>query len=164
MEETGATEEEKLDRDRLKLEIGVRVAKLNSLCSIDFIADVLDLIENTGYTLLNSDAFGISFSIRSAESYFTGKCNRKDVPEPLKTYAMQYATADFLSKKLASGKIEIDGIDLSSVIVTSIEEGDTKTQFDKSGTDRTAFENCINYLKNAAEIDGVIQCYTKVRW
>lgn len=157
-------EKESFDRNKLVLEIGVRTAKLNSLSGIDFINDVLDFIENIGYTLLNSDVFGISFSIINAEDYFTSKCNRNDVPAALYSYALQYVAGDFLSKKLASGNLEIGTLDLSSAILTSIEMGDVKESFDKSSSDRTALDSALQYFRNAAEKEGVLKCHTKVRF
>ena len=155
---------ETFDRNKLVLEIGTRTAKLNSLSGIDFTNDVLDFLENTGYTLSNSDVFGIAFSIVNAESYFTSKCNRADVPTALYSYALQYVAGDFLEKKLSSGNLELGELDLSSTILTSIEMGDVKESFDKSSSDRTALETTLNYFKNAAEKDGVLKCYTKVRF
>lgn len=154
---------ETFDRNRLVAEIGVRTATLNNLSSVAFTNDVLDFLENTGYTLSNSDVFGISLSIINAESFFTSKCNRNDIPTALYSYALQYVAGDFLSRKLSSGNLNIGELDLSTAILTSIEMGDVKESFDKS-TDRTALESALQYFKYAAEKDGVLKCHTKVRF
>ena len=161
---TEETTEETFDRTKAIQEIGVKTAKLVSLSCVSFISDVLELIETTGYKLKQSDCFSIALAIKDAEFYFCSKCNRENVPAALITYALQRVVGTFLNSKLQSGSLEIGSIDLSSTILTSIEMGDVKESFDKAGSDRVYFEKAIEHLRNSAEKDGVLKCYTKVRF
>lgn len=129
--------------------------------SESFYEMVLKRLVFLGYKINSDDAWSICFSIQKVENHIKNFCNILTIPDGLLQIAADRVCGEFLFAKKQSGQLDIDSIDLSSV-VTSIREGDTDVSFNNNTSDETRFNQLLDYMINAGESDFI--CYRRLKW
>ena len=128
---------------------------------VETIEAILKRLVSFGYALNEVDSWMICFAIQKTENHIKNSCNTSAIPEGLLNTAVDMICGEFLYTKKQSGKLEIDGLDLTSAI-KSISEGDTTVQFADGSSDVDRFDALLNYLLHNGEGDFV--CYRRLKW
>lgn len=88
--------------------------------------DIIDRLEQLGYTATESDSAQIDFELQKIINYVINNFTRKDVPEILDPRIIDRVCSDFLYYKKNSGSLE--GFNYDAVI-KQIKEGDTSITY-----------------------------------
>lgn len=109
-------------------------------------------LEALGYGLESGDEALLQFCVLRAEDEIRRECNRQEVPKELDEYAGWLGCAEFLSAKLATGRLE--GMEeLNYGAVTSIREGDVQVSYavNEASTAEGRLEAFITSLRGEKE-------------
>ncbi|SDF61816.1 hypothetical protein [Sporomusa acidovorans] len=120
--------------------------------------DVSQRLQSFGYTPTDADSWMLSFCISKVESHIKNNCNVAEVPEGLRSVAVDMACGEFLFGKKQSGQAV--GIDFEAV-VKSIAEGDTTITFDSKNSAEAKYDALITYLMHR-EMD--FSAYRCIKW
>lgn len=121
--------------------------------------DVTARLASFGYIVESADAWVLDFIITKVQEYIKADCNLSTVPEGLYSVAVDMAAGEFLLSKKSSGQLQ--GFDLSA-IERSIQEGDTRIEFDVTYTPEKRLDVFINYLLNYGK--GSFAAYRCLKW
>lgn len=105
--------------------------------------------------------FTLAFSIRKAETEVLDYCHIDTVPQRLYAMLCDRACGQYLHALRQTGKLELDGLDLSGVF-TSLSEGDVKIDFDKGTSDGTRLDVLLERMMHSGKDQ--LQCYRKIRF
>lgn len=117
-----------------------------------------------GYEEKQGDGALLGFSVDKAENTIKNDCNVADIPDGLKSIAVDMAVGEFLRSKKTFSPSDITGFDLSAA-VKSLQLGDTKTEFavgSGSMTDEQRLDALIAHLLNYGREE--FSCYRRIRW
>lgn len=124
---------------------------------------IKDLIKTlTGYKTTSLDESLIDLSIEATVDFVLSYCNRCDIPKRLKTQLYRMIVGEFLyQKKVMFG---YDSLGISpDVLVTSIKDGDTQTNFGSDNDSQTAqIDKFINNLRRGNLV--TLQEYRRLKW
>lgn len=140
---------------------GVMAYLEGSSLTDDFIEAVYLRLVSFGYTPTSADYWTAAFCCQKVENHIRNVCNIKTVPEGLYNIAVDRVCGEFLNGLKATGKLNIEGLDLSAA-VTSIKEGDTQVSFASGGSTAEQFSAFVSYMMSEGE--GELICYRKLRW
>lgn len=126
----------------------------------DIVEHVLKRLDSFGYTIQESDAWLIAFSIQKVQNTIQNECNTSNIPEKLGKIVVDMACGEFLFTKKQTGQLEIGDLDLIAA-ESSIKLGDTQVNF-TGESDANKMDNLIAYLMTNGRGDFV--CYRKMRW
>lgn len=123
---------------------------------------MLKRLESFGYNLIDAaDAYTLAFTIQKVENNIKNSCNVTSVPDGLINIFVDRVCGELLYAKKQTGRLNIDGLDLTSAFA-SISEGDTSVSFVQSSNDEERFNQLLNVLKTTGE--GDLICYRKLNW
>lgn len=120
--------------------------------------DVKQRLESFGYVTTPADDWPLSFCIDKVQTHIKNSCNVSEVPEGLRSVAVDMACGEFLFGKKQSGQGV--GIDFEAV-VKSITEGDTTVTFDAPSGAESKYDALIGYLMHR-EVD--FASYRCIKW
>lgn len=120
--------------------------------------EVKNRLASFGYTATAADGWMLSFCIEKVEAHIKNKCNVSEVPEGLRSVAVDMACGEFLYCKKQSGQSV--GIEFEAV-VKQITEGDTTVTFDTSASAEAKYDALVKYLLHS-EVD--FAAYRCIRW
>ncbi len=140
---------------------GVKAYLEGSGISDDFLGGVYMRLVSFGYTPTSADYWTAAFCCQKVINHIRNICNIKTVPEGLNNIAIDRVCGEILNGLKASGKLDIEGLDLSAA-VTSIKEGDTQVSFAAGGSSAEQFSALVSYMMSEGE--GELICYRKLRW
>lgn len=118
-------------------------------------------LEAVGY--MQWDAVGLwnlAFSIRKAEQEVLDYCHIDAVPKGLYPMFCDRSCGHFLYGLKQSGRLEIEGIDLSGIL-TSLSEGDVKVDFDKGASDEARMDALLGVMMQSGKEQ--LKCYRRLR-
>lgn len=118
-------------------------------------------LKSIGYELADGDNWLIQFCTQKVENTILNDINQREVPRGLYECAIDMICGEFLKIKYDTGKLDIEGLDLSGA-VSAISEGDTSVSFDSSASDASKFSLLVEYLLNSKK--GDMACYRKIKW
>lgn len=110
------------------------------------IESVIKRLESFGYILKPNDEYALGFVLEKIKLDILNFCNIQELPDELIYVAVDMACGEFLLEKKSTGNINLNDIDLNSVAIKSISEGDTSVSY--------ATENTQDALQ---KLDGLIQ-------
>jgi hypothetical protein len=123
--------------------------------------DVKDRLKSLNYEFDDAnDIVFLRFAITETERYICNFCNLQNIPDELECVAVDMVCANFLKCKLASGTLQIEGLDFSGV-VTSLSEGDISVTTDGASTPEAVFTAYIDSMLNK---DAELVTFRKLRW
>lgn len=111
-----------------------------------------------GYTTTTVDDWILGFCIEKVEAHIKNSCNVGEVPEGLRSVAVDMACGEFLYGKKQSGQNV--GIEFEAV-VKQITEGDTTVTFDTSASAEAKYDALIAHLMHS-EVD--FAAYRCIKW
>lgn len=125
--------------------------------------DVTRRLATLGYQATEADGPGIDYSISKCEAALLAEINHKELPDGLFFTLVDMAAGAFLREKLASGSLELEGMDFSSS-VKSVTEGDVSVSFagGGSGSPEARFLSRLAELEHPPE--GILAAYRRLRW
>jgi hypothetical protein len=110
------------------------------------IESVIKRLESFGYILKPNDEYALGFVLEKIKLDILNFCNIQELPDELIYVAIDMVCGEFLLEKKSTGNINLNDIDLNSVAIKSISEGDTSVSY--------ATENTQDALQ---KLDGLIQ-------
>ena len=120
--------------------------------------DIKQRLAAFGYNTTAADDWVLGFCINKVETHIKNNCNVAEVPEGLRSIAVDMVCGEFLFGKKQSGQGV--GIDFEAA-VKSIAEGDTTVTFDTSSSVEGKYDALISYLMHG-EVD--FATYRRIRW
>ncbi|WP_312340246.1 hypothetical protein [Anaerospora hongkongensis] len=120
--------------------------------------DVKKRLLSFSYTTTTVDDWILGFCIEKVEAHIKNSCNVSEVPEGLRSVAVEMACGEFLYGKKQSGQSV--GIEFEAV-VKQITEGDTTVTFDTSASAEAKYDALVKYLLHS-EVD--FAAYRCIRW
>ena len=123
---------------------------------MDIKTDVVTRLKGFGYTVVTEDDPLIDYMISKVEQELKNLTNLNEVPTGLKYEWADAVCGEFLSMKMATGKLEN-----ISQIVKSISEGDTSVTYSEKMTPEAQFLVCLESLK--IDMSAVIR-YRVMTW
>lgn len=124
---------------------------------------IKDLIESlTGYSVTEKDEAIIDLSIKATVDFVLSYCNRHNLPRRLKSQLYRMIVGEFLYQKITL--FGYDALGLSpDVLVSSIKDGDTSTNFATDGTSQNAqIDAFVNNLRRGNLT--VLQEFRRLKW
>ena len=121
-------------------------------------------LQSFGFKVKKRDEALLSFSVQKAESTVKNECNVPQVPDGLRSIAVDMAVGEFLLAKKAFAPADIAGLDLD-IAVKQIQQGDTNTVFavgEGSQTPEQRLDSLIDRLLNGGREQ--FSCYRRIRW
>jgi len=115
-------------------------------------------LESFGYVTNTVDNWVLTFCIEKVEAHIKNSCNVSEVPEGLRSVAVDMACGEFLYGKKQSGQPV--GIEFEAV-VKQITEGDTTVTFDTSTSAEAKYDGLVQYLLHS-EVD--FASYRCIKW
>ncbi|WP_276950574.1 hypothetical protein [Acetatifactor muris] len=123
---------------------------------------VIRRMEGIGYTAWDTTGlWNLAFGIQKAEQEILDYCHIDVIPKKLYPMLCDRSCGQYLYGLKQSGKLEIEGIDLSGIL-TSLTEGDVKVDFDKGASDETRLDVLLGMMMNSGK--GQLTCYRKLRF
>ena len=126
--------------------------------------DVTARLASLGYTVVQADAWVLSFIIDKVENHIKSSCNIDSIPTALHEVAVDMVVGNFLLEKKAVDADSLAGIDLDAV-VKQIQEGDTSVTYaigEGSKTPEQRLDAVISWLMTYGEKDFVT--YRCITW
>lgn len=120
--------------------------------------EVKNRLASFGYTATAADDWILGFCIEKVEAHIKNSCNVSEVPQGLRSVAVDMACGEFLYGKKQSGQSV--GIEFEAV-VKQITEGDTTVTFDTSASAEAKYDALVQYLLHS-EVD--FAAYRCIRW
>lgn len=120
--------------------------------------DVKKRLEALGYATTIADGWMLSFCFAKVEAHIKNSCNVSEVPEGLRSVAVDMVCGEFLLGKKQSGQSV--GLEFEAV-VKQITEGDTTVTFDTSASAEAKYDALIAHLMHS-EVD--FAAYRCIRW
>lgn len=118
--------------------------------------DVKKRLAMFGYTVVEDDAWLLSFNISKVENHIKNQCNVETIPEGLYEIAVDMVVGEFLLGKKATN--QLTGFDIEGA-VKSISEGDTSITF--AGNNEERMNQLIAYLlHDSADFSS----YRRIKW
>ncbi len=118
-------------------------------------------LEAIGYTEWDEGGlWNLAFSIRKAEQEVLDYCHIDAVPKGLYPMLCDRSCGHFLYGLKQSGRLEIEGIDLSGIL-TSLSEGDVKVDFDKGASDEARLDTLLGAMMQSGKEQ--LPCYRRLR-
>lgn len=117
-----------------------------------------------GYEEKQGDVAVLGFSVDKTESTIKNDCNVAEIPDGLKSIAVDMAVGEFLRSKKTFAPSDIAALDFTAA-VKSLQLGDTKTEFAVGSgnmTDEQRLDALIEHLLNYGREE--FSCYRKIRW
>jgi hypothetical protein len=128
----------------------------------DFYLTVLYRLDSFGYEFdEDCDGWLIAYCIQIVESKIKNQCFTSDIPDGLKSAAVEMVCGEFLFSKKQSGKLELEDLDFDGIL-SSIKEGDTQVNFDAGATDEKKIEALISHMIDCGK--GDYACFRRIRW
>lgn len=119
-------------------------------------------LEAVGYLAWDaSGLWNLAFSIRKAEQEALDYCHIDTLPSSLYPMLCDRSCGRFLYGLKQTGRLEIEGIDLSGIL-TSLSEGDVKVDFDKGATDEARLDAVLGAMMDSGKEQ--MACYRKLRF
>ena len=103
----------------------------------------------------------MQFCIEKVENHIKNQINRTEIPAELTEVWVDRTCGGYLSAAYASGKLELESLDLTNA-VQSVSEGDTSVTFAADASDSARLSVLISSLLTAGEED--LLCFRKLRW
>ncbi len=116
----------------------------------------------TGFEVPDTDADMIQYITAKAEREVLDFCNLDTLPEELQYVVTDMAAGEYLAAKLASGSLNIEGLDFSAGI-NSLSEGDTSISYNTEESDSARLQKLIDTLQKGIESKEVLR-YRKLVW
>lgn len=107
------------------------------------------------------DAWDLAFSIRKVETGLQDYCHIGLVPSTLYPLLCDRACGMFLYDRKQSGRLELEGLDLSGILA-SLSEGDVSISFNTAESDEVRLDALLDVLRNAGKEQ--LSCYRKIKW
>ena len=123
------------------------------------IITVKQRLEKIGYEFTESDDFILNFLIEKVETVIKNNCNISEIPEELKSIAVDMVVGYFLKEKKSTAIETILGLDLTAI--QSIREGDTSVTF-ANATPEQKLDKMIDYLIFGSE--KTLVSYRCMKW
>lgn len=120
--------------------------------------EVKKRLEAFGYTATAADGWMLSFCIAKVEAHIKNSCNVSEVPQGLRSVAVDMTCGEFLYGKKQSGQSV--GIEFEAV-VKQITEGDTTVTFDTSASAEAKYDALVKYLLRS-EVN--FASYRRIKW
>ena len=124
--------------------------------------NVIDRLEQLGYTSTELDYGQIDFELQKIINYTLNYCNITEIPEIIEPRLIDRVCADILGYKKNSGTLE--GFDYDAVI-KQIKEGDTTINYavgQGEDTPENRFDSYVKQLKQG--FDKWITPHRRLRW
>ena len=132
---------------------------------MDVYEAVASRLSMLGYSAAEADKPALEYLIAKCYGELLADINRKEVPEGLFYTLADMAAGSFLRDKLASGGLEIEGLDFSTA-TKSITEGDVSVAFAGAGDGASSPEG-----RFLAALDGMakppestLSAFRRLRW
>lgn len=123
------------------------------------IITVKQRLEKIGYEFTESDDFILNFLIEKVETVIKNNCNISEIPDELKSIAVDMVVGYFLKEKKSTAIETILGLDLTAI--QSIREGDTSVTF-ANATPEQKLDKMIDYLIFGSE--KTLVSYRCMKW
>lgn len=120
--------------------------------------DVKQRLSSFGYSPTPADDWVLNFCIEKVETHIKNSCNVTEVPDGLRSVAVDMASGEFLFGKKQSGQPV--GLEFESV-VKQITEGDTTVAFESKNSPEAKYDSLISYLMHG-ETD--FSAYRCIKW
>lgn len=98
------------------------------------IESVIKRLESFGYILKPNDEYALGFVLEKIKLDILNFCNIQELPDELIYVAVDMACGEFLLEKKSTGSLNLNDIDLNSVAIKSISEGDTSVSYATENT------------------------------
>lgn len=105
--------------------------------------------------------WSLAFSIRKAEQEVLDCCHIDLIPKSLYPMLCDRSCGRFLYGLKQSGRLEVEGIDLSGIL-TSLTEGDVKVDFDKGASDEARLDALLGAMMQSGKEQ--MACYRRLRF
>lgn len=123
---------------------------------------VLKRLERIGYDAwCTGEEWTLAFFIRKAEVEILDYCHIDLIPSTLYPMLCDRACGKFLYNQKQTGKLDIEGLDLSGIL-TSLTEGDVKMDFDSGASDSDRLDALLGLMMDSGK--GQLQCYRRIRF
>lgn len=122
-----------------------------NIVSTEFIDMVDERLQSLNYTIQDIDAMSIVFAIQKVTNKIQNECNTKNIPGCLTHIAVDMVCGEFLLAKKGFGQLEGFEIDIETVAVKQVQEGDTNIVFaigSGSLTPEQRLDSVIHHLVN----------------
>ena len=86
-------------------------------------------LESFGYELKPNDEYALGFLLEKTKLDILNFCNIKELPLELNYVAVDMVCGEFLLEKKSVGALNLSDIDLNTVPIKSISEGDTSVSY-----------------------------------
>ena len=124
--------------------------------------NIVNRLEQLGYTVTTADEEQVSFELKKITNYVMNYCNITTIPEILDLRIIDRVCSEFINYKKNSGTLV--GFDYDAVI-RQISEGDTTISYavgQGEDTPENRFDAFVNKLERG--FDKWITPYRKLRW
>lgn len=118
-------------------------------------------LEAFGYATSEADTVVLQFCVDKVTNHIKNFCNIPAVPVELQEVAVDMICGEFLNGKYGAGQLDLDSLDLSSVGVNQITEGDTTVQFDSASSAVGKFNTLIGLLCGK---ESDLVCFRRLKW
>ena len=128
------------------------------------IDSVKERLTNIGYVFIATDDFILNLLIEKVETVIKNNCNISEIPEELRSIAIDMVVGYFLKEKKSIAIDSLLNLDLTQAI-QSIREGDTSITFaigNGNETPEQRLNTLINYL--IYENEKVLVSYRCIKW
>ena len=125
---------------------------------------VKERLTNIGYVFIDADDFILNLLIEKVETVIKNNCNISEIPEDLRSIAIDMVVGYFLKEKKSIAIDSLLNLDLTQAI-QSIREGDTSITFaigNGNETPEQRLNTLINYL--IYENEKVLVSYRCIKW
>lgn len=95
----------------------------------EFIDMVDERLQSLGYTIQDSDVWMVGFAVQKVVNTIQNECNLNTVPDGLIQIAVDMVCGEFLFAKKGSGQLQGFSMDLETVAIKQVQEGDTNIVF-----------------------------------
>lgn len=109
----------------------------------------------------SADLWNLAFCIRKAEVEALDYCHINLIPSVLYPLLCDRACGKYLYDRKQSGKLDIEGLDLSGIL-TSLTEGDVNLSFDTGASDSERLDALLGLMMNLGKEQ--LQCYRRIRF
>lgn len=132
---------------------------------MDYIEKAKEQLKAFGVAVSEMDGALLEICYNIVRAGILNTCNAREIPDGASQAAINRICGEFLYLKKSCGALNMDGIDLNSLVVKSITVGDTSAAYavgDGQKTPEQRIDGLINVLKSSGK-DDVLR-YRKLVW
>lgn len=127
------------------------------------IESVIKRLESFGYILKPNDEYALGFVLEKIKLDILNFCNIQELPDELIYVAVDMACGEFLLEKKSTGSLNLNDIDLNSVAIKSISEGDTSVSYATENT-QDALQKLDVLIQNLLDSKKYLYKFRRLAW